>query len=233
MSDSLLDDQPEKEEVAVNMEEPPQWTRQLPDKYKDDSRFHRHGTFSSFIDHHIGLEEKKGERQVPKTTEEYKASTEDLPEGMVKDTGLEDFMKNVAFEVGLDNEGFRKMYKKAYEYNDSVIKQLRSSKSATKEKAISQLKEEWGEGYSRNTEMARRALSSNDDSGEFRELLKETNLDNDPRAIRFLRHIGEKTSDDIAPTASGSNAPTEQKRYPNSSTMWARQREKASKGLTG
>ena len=43
--DSLLSVEPQAEkqvEQQVNMDEPPQWTRQLPDKYKDAARFHKH-----------------------------------------------------------------------------------------------------------------------------------------------------------------------------------------------
>ena len=236
-NDSLLSGEtpvePQKEQ-QVNMDEPPQWTRQLPDKYKDDARFHKHGTFSSFIDHHVGLEESGGQRQKPESVDSYVAETNDLPEGMVRNEDLEGFMKNVSHEIGLNNDEYRKMYKKAYEFNQKQAGVIQESRRSQKESATATLKQEWGEAFGRNTELARRALAANDNSGEFHEMLRETGLDNDPRTIKFLQYIGERTSDDVSPPAGGSSAgsPTS-KRYPGSPTMWSRQKIKAKQGLTG
>lgn len=234
-SDSLLSGEtPEEPQVEkqVNMDEPPQWTRQLPDKYKDDSRFHKHGTFSAFIDHHVGLEETGGQRQKPESVNSYVAETNDLPEGMARNEDLEGFMKNVSHEIGLNNDEYRKMYKKAYEFNQTQQGRVQESRRSQKDSATATLKQEWGEAFGRNTELARRALAANDNTGEFHEMLRETGLDNDPRTIKFLQYLGERTSDDVSPPGGGATSTGATRRYPNSPTMWARQKTKAKQGLT-
>ena len=126
---------------------------------------------------------------VPKDSKGYTFTEPKLPDGIVwEKEGLTAFT-DVAHKLHLTPaqvQGVLDYYGQAI---GSKYQGTAEARTATE----TELKKEWGQGYDERLGEVHAALKSYDGKGEFKALLKEAGLDNDPRTLRFLQSIGSET----------------------------------------
>lgn len=109
----------------------------------------------------------------------------------------------VAHEMGLSDRQFMRAVEWWTETNNNYVTSATEGVQNAIIDAEATLKKEWGEAFEQNVTQAEDALTTFDvksetsPEGEFRKLLADTGLQNDPRMIRFLQHVGRNLAEDI------------------------------------
>ena len=139
-----------------------------------------------------------------------------VPEGLegMRDEGLEGVLKGVAHEQGVSKQAFEQIVGKYYEAMNEQMQQSR-------EQGETALKQEFGEAYTENVEIANRFFDTC--SEEFCSLVKDSGLANNPVFIKEFLNKGKQTMADtiIKGDVNGNVEEGYKPAYPDSPSMYA------------
>lgn len=193
----------------------PAWIAQMKGDLKDNEYFNQYSTISdagkSMLDMREQLDrsvvllgEEPTEENInefytklgrPEDASKYELEKPELPKGIKDDgTGDEDF-KALAFKNGLTNKQASDLYK---EFTATGIKTYQAALKAHEkevEATQSNLKEEWGEDYKAEFELAGRAINSFGDKDDVAALNK-AGFGNNPTVLKMFNKIGKAMAED-------------------------------------
>lgn len=128
---------------------------------------------------------------VPKEAKGYTYNEPKLPDGVAWDKdGLGKFTE-VAHKLHMTPGQVQGVL----DYYGEALGSKFQGAAAVRSETETALKQEWGRSYDDRLGEARSALQAYDGKGEFKALLKDSGLDNDPRTLRFLQSIGAETNE--------------------------------------
>jgi len=213
MSDEVTEGQQAVPEQQQN--EPPAWMAQLPDDLKNNEELTKYQNFGEvakdFLSTKKSLEETKQSLEkkidIPGEDGDWDAFYNALgrpenPDGYELDgSGLfenEDLVK--AFKTFAHQAGFTpEQAKQAQDFSQKLVsaalgekKQEKQGEYANAEKA---LKEEWGDEFSSNLELTKRAINRFG-GDELKQHLVSRGMDNDPVMIKMFHEVGKALKED-------------------------------------
>ncbi len=132
----------------------------------------------------------------------------------LRDEGIENAMKVIAHEQGVSKQAFEKIVNGYYE-------RLADDLRVGREAGETALKQELGDKYDESLKIAQRFCETCSD--EFRTLLEQTGLGNNPIFIKEFIEKGKQTMSDtlVKGTQDGDKTEDKKIRYPNSPEMYA------------
>lgn len=155
--------------------------------------------------------------------EDYEMPKPELPEGMTYDDNFEKVIRGIAFEAGISKAQLKTLSEAYNKYQIEQYGAFEAELTQTYETGRQALQKEWKENYEVNSEVAKRACAELCDD-EFRALLLETKLGNNPVFMKNFYNIGTKLLNDtlIRGTQGGGNEKDAYvPAYPNSPGMYA------------
>jgi len=137
----------------------------------------------------------------PENPEGYEVKVSENMPAFLRDEEIEGDMKKIAYEMGVSKQGFETIVSKFYERQAERLQQSLSQGEA-------QLKQELGDKY--KTELAIGQRFAANCSNEFRQLIEQTGLGNNPIFIKEFIGLGKKTmNDSLIKGSSGGNTEPE------------------------
>lgn len=133
---------------------------------------------------------------VPETKDGYELQQpQDLPKGMEYDRETETWFRDKAHELGLSKNQAEQLYA---EFNDRQVKAFTTTQAERERKrkeTEEALREQYGDKYDTNMELARRAVRQLG-TDDFDAMLERTGLTNDPAMVRFFVELGQRMGPD-------------------------------------
>lgn len=161
----------------------------------------------------------------PDSAEKYVVPEIKLPEGMPYDEEEAKLLTGFCHKLGITQSQYEQLYKY---YNEFQAKQYnlynKQAKVAT-EKAISGLKQKWGESdYDKNVEVAKRAVKQFASEEQIK-FLEQTQVDgvqlgNHPMLVELFNAVGLKMTDDSLVKGGVTAGDDKGPQYPNSPEMY-------------
>jgi len=171
------------------------WTAALPKEFQKDERLKGMRGPGDAVKRMFELEEKYG--GVPDKPADYDFEMPELPDKMPVDEENINTFKNLAYTAGIGKAAANKIFKGFMEYQAARYRQEMNDRNASKEDAIRILHEDWpGDEFNKNVELAKRVYRSFGDDN-FKSVLNENGLGNDPSVLKFLARIGSVISEDL------------------------------------
>ena len=121
----------------------------------------------------------------PENPEGYEIK--DVPEGVPRDEGIENAMKQIAYDGGVSKQAFENIVKGYY---DKITADMQAGREAGEKT----LREEFGDKYDAEIATAQRFCATCSD--EFKELLEKTGLGNNPIFVKEFAVKGKQTLND-------------------------------------
>ena len=146
--------------------------------------------------------------------------SEEIP-AFLRNEDIENDLKKIAHAEGISKQGFETIVSKFYERQNEMVQHSRQQGEA-------KLKEEWSTKYPEELEIAKRFC--NECSDEFKQLLEQSGLGNNPLFIKEFNRLGKKTmSDSLIRGSQGDNEPAYEPKYKSSPAMYATGEDEESK----
>jgi hypothetical protein len=119
----------------------------------------------------------------------------EFPEGFNVDEETLNGFRQTAKEVGITQSQFEKIMGFEIERNQKMAEAMKNDVRSHRQEAEEKLKADWGEGYEKNLETAKRTINvyGNED---FNSWLEDTKLGDSPQMIRLLNWVGSKLGED-------------------------------------
>ena len=207
---TLVTDNPETKNV-------PGWHDELPKELKGHESLvkfaDRNGVAKAFIE----LERKQGRSiEIPgedateedvsrfntrmrggiETPDGYDFSGIELPKVLENPDGEIRTIKELAYNMNLDQGNARKLVETYAERISAGVKAVRNTIKKSRQEGELELRKEWGGEFDKNIMQARRAIG---DDKSLANLLKNTGLGNHPALVRRLAYLGSLVSEGNAP----------------------------------
>jgi hypothetical protein len=200
------------------------WRAQLPDDLKAHEAFTAYKTVGDLAKTHLDVAGKNKEYEgklansIPKLTEKsteeeravyFKAigrpDTPDgyeinVPEGVSADPKFVEGFKKMAYESGLTTPQVSKLAEWYLQDQKTGSANLKKAIAQRQEKAVNELKDEWGAEYDSKLDAANKAVARMVDDDTY-EYMKGYGLTNDSRMVKFFHKLSEVISEDafVAP----------------------------------
>lgn len=126
---------------------------------------------------------------VPKEPKDYGIKEPKLPDGLVWDKDGMSKFADVAHKLRLTPNQVQGVL----DYYGNELGSKFQSTTEVRNATEAELKKEWGSKFDERLGEVHSALKSYDGKGDFKALLKEVGIDNDPRTLKFLQGIGQET----------------------------------------
>lgn len=141
----------------------------------------------------------------PITPESVEGYTFEVPEGvMIDDAGVDAF-KAVALEAGMTAE----QYSAAVKYRVSEVQKLSEAVTEQREKAVSDMRSEWGDSYEDNLQKGKKVLAASGAGSILATVFPEGGeslLGNNPEFAKMLVWVHDKMSPDTFESGSGGSS---------------------------
>jgi hypothetical protein len=114
---------------------------------------------------------------------------EQMPESLPYDTDLEQSYRNVAHKNGLSDRQAKAIYDAYVKTQIERTAEWEKLRQENRAEMQAKLQREYGQRYEGAVNRARTAMNTFADP-DFVQFLQESNLDDDPRMIRFMERVG-------------------------------------------
>jgi len=207
------------------------WYDSLSDEYKSNPNVTKYKSQEDFLNGHINLTKKIGEKGLtkpetdedwnnayaflgkPETIEGYEYTpNEELPDEIQLNEQMATSFKEVAHEIGLNPNQYKKLMSSYMAMNEQGFKERKEQMDAELLASEKELKETWGQAYDQNIEMARNIVKKYDNGGKLTKLLETpfngSSLGNNPVLLNMLANVAKSTMEDGGLVGRGAGIPT-------------------------
>lgn len=132
---------------------------------------------------------------MPETPEGYDFKAIKLPENIKEDKVAAENIRKMSHQLGLTNAQAQQFYKSYWDNAAQAQVDHQQAVVENQQKSLTSLRKEWGHGFDRNLETAKRALK-NFGGDEMVKLMENTRLGDDPRVIKMFAKMGAKMMED-------------------------------------
>lgn len=138
---------------------------------------------------------------VPESPDEYEAPVPDGYEMTEVDESMLDTFRGIAHEAGVPKKAADAFFGKALELNAEAARQVAKLTTEAQEKAVADLKKEWGSDYDAKVNLALRAVDSFG-GGKLRDMFENVRVEGGgrlgdvPELIRAFANIGARSGED-------------------------------------